>query len=543
MDSSGGGGGGGFITIDNILPDYTYCIRKNTSTNLYEARDSIDGCLITSTNASLAIVVQAVVNLLPVSKSYAKILIGPGKHVWSSSVVRIDGISDVTIEGASRETTILEMTSTYPNDSCIRFEGIRGTSYPLTANCNIKTNIATVSTSDVTNFAVGDWVLIYSTENVDTDFSTRVMGEITTVFTVNNSTGAITLGDYTGANYTTALTSKIAKITPCKNISVKNLTITSSNPADSYMASGSINMKYGINCLVDNCIIHDVYDVGIGFGSMVSSVISNCAIWNIKDDPSTNTRYGMTCGGASRDCVIIGNRGLGGYRHFVQSVQGTGETRNLLVIGNSSGDALYADFGTHQGGSGYHFIGNTVHGSKTAPGFDQGAFELRSPNSTIENNVIFHSAGRPIHVTQSATGAIVSNNQLIGSRRDQDNVNRTAIVIEAPYCVVSNNQVTDSDSDGISTTSTAPYCVIENNVIRNWKVWTSSPSAYAIKAGAADIKIKNNSCIGITGNQCINTNGNSRLDIFDNDLRGGSGPIKGTITSDTRIRDNRGYDY
>lgn len=277
------------------------------------------------------------------------------------------------------------------------------------------------------------------------------------------------------SNYTTAATATIQKLTPVKNVHLKNGTIIA--PAANDLVQG-ILIRVGLNCSIENMSTFDCDVYHIRLTDCVLSTVSNCYI---EEANNATQAYGITCMDACQDCLITNNT-LRNIRHAFTTNNNTstsyGITRRITVshnavynnvpnVGGTSGDAL----DTHAGSEDIYFTNNSIEGAYGI------GINVEGRSAIVQNNHINGATASGIrfasYVDNIESEGIISGNVFnwIGDDTATDDF---GIVVTLPTAttncrrlVIANNEI-HSKSEPIkvagSTTAKFYEVVVSGNV-------------------------------------------------------------------------------
>ena len=522
---------------------------------IYKAYKGIDGSLISSSN-SLDTVFSAV--LTDASTNPCIIEFGAGTFTTVNGISIARG--NIKLKGQGQGITTLQLSASASDATQII--GIQAsntaTGYALTVNANAGDLTLTISASDSTHISAGDYILLRSNLDIDTEIPGRKQGDLYIVQSVNTGTGVITLGVSGNGmdvheSFTTANSSAIDKLTMLENISVSDISFTDlATSRSSSLGSGQTSYRYIYNLNITNCSFRSMFYSGIQVFQTWHTRISNCEFRDIKDlTPSNNTYYGVEVRGASSDTVVTGCT-FHNMRHGVtQGAGGTtvlaGRTRNLVINGNSSSATTTAHFDCHQGALSVVISNNTCSSDDSAAN----AIQTRSP-ATIVGNSIQGIKGKGVSLFGTSNGSIVSGNYLNGC------TDGITVDVGVSDIIIANNTITGTGSGypisfvgnasnhgGNDSMITGNY--IYGNIITTYGILIDSASnvlisGNKIKTGTAcriltshvtgtNVVVQNNFLSGLGGTPFQNFSASAThmlLENFGYNLKGNSGNIIAT---------------
>jgi len=333
--------------------------------------------------------------------------------------------SNITVRGQGIGATIITADSSTGADSTSVFEcdpTQSATAYPLLLDANAGDLVLTISSLDLlaSGIDAGDYILLYSSLSIDTEFTGRNQGELHKVISVSPFTGEITIGTTNDGTHiyqtmTTANTAKVVKLTMYTNINIRGITFTdaaASRPTT--FNAGAVVFRFVDNLSITNCQVRDAYNTGFFIGQCMNVRINDCHLKNMKDvTPSSNVFYGIAAKGATIN-MSVQNCSFDNMRHgFVQGAGNAtyyaGTTRNVSVSGCTSVSTYASHFDCHQGCEGLSFVNNTMVGDDGAAN----GIQTRSP-ATITGNSIIGVLGKGISLFGNAHGSVISGNYIKG---------------------------------------------------------------------------------------------------------------------------------
>jgi hypothetical protein len=352
----------------------------------------------------------------------------------------------------------------------ISFEGsYTSTSSALSSGLGVNNQTVDCSTS---GFSKGDMVRIYSNTIWDSTRTNTRIGELNFIESIISPT-SLKIVSPSESNYTTADLARIQKITPIKNIALKNGTILAPNPNDKV---GGIFFKAGINCTVENINTFDCDVYHIRLTDCILCKVFNCYIEESNEETQA---YGITCMDACQDCLITNNT-IKDVRHAFTTNNNTstsyGITRRITVshnaiynnvpnVGGTSGDAL----DTHAGSEDIYFTNNSIEGAYGI------GINVESRSAIVQNNHINGATAHGIRFspyTDSIESEGIISGNMVNWIGDNDGTNDYGILINissSTNCrrlVISNNEV-HSKSEPLSITGTSESSFYEVSVSGN----------------------------------------------------------------------------
>jgi len=391
--------------------------------------------------------------------------------------------------------------STGASTVLLSFEGsYTATSAVLTSGLGINQQTVACSTA---GFSAGDMVRIYSSTIWDSTRTNTKIGELNFVDSVVSPT-SLALVCPAESNYTTAATATIQKLTPVKNVHLKNGTIIA--PGANDLVQG-ILIRVGVNCSIENMSTFDCDVYHIRLTDCILSTVSNCLI---EEANNATQAYGITCADACQDCLITNNT-IRNVRHAFTTNNNTstsyGITRRITVshnavynnvqsVGGTSGDAL----DTHAGCEDIYFTNNSIQGA-----FGIG-INVEGRSAIVQNNHINGATASGIrfasYVDNIESEGIISGN-VISWIGDDTATDDYGIVVTLPTAttncrrlVIANNEI-HSKSEPIYIGGSATAKFYEVAVSGNVCKLRPTGLTFAGSSGAEFIYCNN---IAITGN-------------------------------------------
>jgi hypothetical protein len=454
---------------------------------------------------------QPAISALPATGG--KIFVKAGVYPITSTIT-ITG-SNVQIQGEGMGITafVADSAMTGNTPALQAFNAGAGTGRPLVADTALGDVTFTTSPADAASFAAGDYILLYSDKEIDTEITTKHAGEIKQITVVDPTSGVITVDDQIFDTYTVLESAQVVQITMLQNITLSDFSITTSAPSSS-LNVGFTHFRFVEDLQIQRIEAHNAFNAGIHLQSVRNANISACFIHHISDvTPPGNERYGIVVGTASQNVSITGCR-FSHTRHAVTTGGSSGTNqngvqRNVVVANCTSMLADTAHFDTHQPIENVTFVGCVAIGGVPAITEVYG-FQMRGRNCSIIGCTVLQAIGRgimlfgPVSSGASIIGNMIANVRAIGS---QDG---TGIYFDAPQQsgttatsnhTVSGNVIKNCDGSAITNGGLNTDIVISGNIIQN----TNSVVAQAA------IQLTDAQRILITGNNISGTSENGSI--------------------------------
>jgi hypothetical protein len=416
--------------------------------------------------------------------------------------------SNVTLDGQG-STLDFSTVATSPAVTFLSFSGTIATGVSLTSNAaSAQKTLAVVSST----FAVGDFVKIKSTTVWDSGRTSSTYGELNFIQSIPDAASVVVTNDLM-STYTTAASATIAKITPVRNINIRNIKLQGPSGNDNHKG---IVITNGINCTIDGIQSYDMDAIHVQlFDSTFCRVLNSY----FQESNSASTGYGTSFADATQDCSAENNV-YTDVRHSLSTNNSAagGITRRILFANNIVTDSALATGGsggdaidTHAGAEDISIIGNIVN-SSSGSGINA---ECRS--ATISDNSISFTQDNGIthqNYTDLTGWTNISNNTI---RNVLGNYCIAVVPNTASFgtCVINGNDVDVSEKTAIRARPTGAFqfvnITISGNSVRMTGTGTAaaidvesvlagSVSANSVQAPALGIQVSTGQSVAITGN-------------------------------------------
>lgn len=399
---------------------------------------------------------------------------------------------DLTIIGnnSTINGSTIAASTTLDDKYALKIEGSIGAAVLLTADL---TEGAVSVPVDTTGIVAGDVVFIYSTEAWPEGATggTSYKGAMHRVRSID-SAASLTLMDGVFFSYAMASGASLKKVTPRKNITIKNLRVVMGG---ANKAHSGIRMKYTVNCKLIDCQTNDTEDTGvhasytIGCGVYGGDFSNATSPGDGSSGVTGNTGYGVLPGTATRNFEVVG----AAFRNCRHAVAGGGTypaihvlVKKNFVDGNRS-SALAATYALdcHEDTLYWIFDSNHVSGANTTTGTS--GILVRGQKARVINNTVTNSQQYGILIQNfdtggsSSVGAIVTGNIITKPRLDGIVV-LGATATPQSQIIIKGNQIYSPGSDGITLWGTT-YALVAGNLL--YDVNGSSKSAIRLVGTAA----------------------------------------------------------
>lgn len=338
----------------------------------------------------------------------------------STRLPSLIGKSNIKIQGAGQGVTNIVADTTVTGDTPILdIEGsVVGSSFSLTASTAVGDTSVTISAANATtlnaNGAVGQYVLIRSNKQPDTEFTSVHAGEMQLVTAINTTTGVVTLRDELNDAYLTTDSASLIQINPSSDIIISDITFSSVSNSSSRTA-GFIFCRFVTDLHISDCEVSKGWWAGLHLSSCMNSTVETCYVHDIRDPSgsSGSTHYGLVVHAASRN-VVADTCNFSTLRHSFTAGGQTGTNyegvvRSVTVTNCTSETTDTAHFDTHQACENIVFSSNTTIGGVPATG-NNGAygFQVRSPKTSLIGNTMLRPKGKGIYIFGQGSGTVIS---------------------------------------------------------------------------------------------------------------------------------------
>lgn len=435
---------------------------------------------------------------------------GPVRITFPTGLYKLDtalgdyaGAEDLIIDlqGSTLDFSGVSLAATGP---LLGFVGTYGATAALTSN---GTQLAQTISVNSSGFAAGDMVRIYSSTIWDSTRTSTKIGEINFIESIPGGSSVV-LVDGLRSTYTTAATATMQKLTPIRDVHIRNGKIVGPSGNDQLVG---LRLRLGLDCSIENVHTRDIDRAHIRLMDCVQSHVFGCTV---EEAYEASEAYGISFMDACQNCSAVMNKGRY-IRHFFTTNNTTGSsygiTRDIDVSHNQvfnnvadigggvTGDAI----DTHAGADGVHIHDNIIRGA-----FGAGInFEARS--GSIRGNTISGTTGNGI---------------LYWPYADTEG-----------YCDITGNQL-EFIGDDTATNDYGIVCLVVAAAISRLKVndntvIAKSPSIRIV--GTSGAKVKRLACNGNTAElrvtETLTSAGTFALDI----QHVNRGTVNGNIVLDT----------
>lgn len=391
--------------------------------------------------------------------------------------------------------------------------GSIGSKTNLPSNHAAGADTVAVATSDGTNWSAGDLIILESQDIVTTGAALNIYAkEIHKVVSISGDT--LTIEGALDFAYNTAQTAQYCKLTPKKNITLKNIRITNNNPTTN--SGYSFRVDYGENIVIDRM---DLIDCGGGvlLQDVYDFRVSNLLVDRLRNY-STAHGYGIhvvagTCFGTISNYVSHSTRHAFTTLYEQRDSAYWGLPRHIKVSGVADADNnSFTVWDTHDSGYDIVFENCIAQGG----GSNANGFQIRCPKTKLINCVSLYAGGRAISCTNGSDGCEILGGEYayagsngISTRGNWiingAHVHHSAgagITIAGDYNEIRNCRINDNTNYGIQySTGATNLLLIQNNYI---PFSTGVQTAAVLNAPATSV-ISGNVMPGYTGAAALNT--------------------------------------
>jgi Right handed beta helix region len=493
---------------------------------------------------------QPAIDSLPVTGG--KIFVKAGVYPLISTIQISQ--SNVHIQGEGMGITVFmaETTMTGNTPGLEAYNPAAGTARPLLTDTARGDTSLQISPADAASFNPGDYVLLFSNKEIDTEQHAKHAGEVKQIITVDSTSGVVFFDDQIFDTYTQADSAQLVRITMLQNITLSDFSITT-KATSSALKRGFTHFRFVENLQIQRIEVHDAYNTGIHPQSVRNANISDCYVHHINDiTPPANEHYGIVIGSASQNVSITGCR-FSHTRHAVTTGGSSGlfqngVPRNVVVANCTSMLTDTAHFDTHQPAENITFIGCVAIGGMPAASEAYG-FQMRGRNCSIIGCSVLQAIGRGIMLFGPvSSGALIVGN-MISNVKAIDGKNGIGIYLAGPEThgspgtsnhTISGNVIKNCEGPAVSNGGFNNDIIITGNVIQNTN---SVVSAAAIQlTDATRILITGNNITETALNPAVAMAGNSdNWQIVQNSFKA-TGPVPVSLSLGGSIAtNNSGY--
>ena len=438
------------------------------------------------------------------------------------SVLTLTVPSDVSIVGEPGAWLMKQAGSVSDDNNAINIYGTV-TATTSAATANVVGGDLAVQVTDGSLFAAGDWCLLRD----NTWANTGVAGRNQQVVRVKSvATNTVNLYQAALGPYATADTAELVKITPKKNITIRNLGIVVPTGTNT---GGGINLDLAVNVKLEGCEISGPNDnpaMGVSRSYNVD-ILGNT--WRDGQNlTGGGYAYGVAAGEGSSFVRIIGN-----HQSNIRESIATNRARQVVFSGNTSDYSYDSHFNTH--GSwcdGVVISGNTCNGGLVGYAVGYSTHTKADYNVVVSNNIINYTGSHGVSVGAPSgkenQNIIVSTNRIFGcgSTATGFGVNMNGCLRGSIIGNSINGNNNTNATYGIQTINSVDSIVASNSV-------SDLSNGYGIAINACtNVRVIGNRCDDISSNnyRCIATN--AGCSFFGNSADDTNVTIDATTTCD-----------
>ncbi len=425
--------------------------------------------------------VQSAIDALPASGG--KIFVKAGDYPLLDSVRITKSNIQIQGEGMGITNFVAASTMTGNTPALEAFSSASdGTPRALVGNTARGDITIRLSPADASSFTVGDYVLLFSNKEVDTEQLGKHAGEVKQIVAVEPGAGVVTMDDQIFDEYLQLDAAQMVRITMLQNVTFADFSITSLAPS-STLRVGFTHFRFVENLQIERLEVHHAYFTGIHVQSIRNSAISGCYVHHISDivpvnppNPA-NERYGIAIGGASQNVSISGCR-FSHTRHAVTTGGSSGTNqngvqRNIVVTHCTSMLSDTGHFDTHQPAENVTFIGCVADGGIPAAPTTSGAygFQMRGRNCSIIGCSVLQANGRGIMIFGPVSGgAVISGNMIANVKAIAGGQAGTGIYFDSAGTSnhsITGNVIKNCEGSAVANGGSNNDLVIAGNIIQN----------------------------------------------------------------------------
>lgn len=449
-----------------IDPLVNYKIVKSGST-IYGVKSN--GAIVSSSTTDISVVFNAIIADIPTATTPTTIEIGAGDFP-ALTTMSTGNRSNLAIIGRGGSISTITVQSSVTGDvQLFNSSGVSsGTSKSLTANANFGATTVTVSTGDSATFAAGDFILIRSNKQPDTENTSIKVGEIQKIASVDTGTGIITLDDRITESYTTADSASIIKILMNDSITIQDFAVRHLASSSS-ITSGLLFFRFCSNLRISNIDAKNLYWGAIHLSSCLFGKVDNCNIDNIQ---GTNIGYGVVLHAATRSTAVE----KCSFRKTRHAVTGGGQTgtnfegvvTNCTVTDCVSETSREGHYDTHQAQKYMSFKNCHARGGVPANTAVHG-FQNRSPKTSFVGCTVTNVPGAGIYAFGAGNHMTVTGCSFNDVRQTASSTWGDAIYLDTDiqFAVITGNRMTDCANHAVLGNGNNDHSVIVGNSFIN----------------------------------------------------------------------------
>jgi hypothetical protein len=433
-----------------------------------------------------------------------KIIMAPGNYNHSG-VITVGNHSNLSIQGAGQGVTNLIAGTNMQSGDGLFFNcfgiSLPASSGALRVNTTRGDTSVTVTPTVSNSYSGGDYLMVTSNKQVDSDSPDFHAGEILQVSGVTYGTGLIAFKDQVNEAYTTGDAAFIIKLNLNQNITVSDMTITS-NATSGAALQGFVDFRLNQNLNLHDMEISNGHWVGLHVESCINSVINSVFIHDTKDTtPASNTREALGIHSACKSIVIDScqfsnaQHGIAMEGHPVTAGENfEGVPRNITVNNCTSVACDTAHFNTEQPCENVVFSACTALGGVAASG-TSGVFgyQIKSAKTSLIGCKSITAKGKAINITKAAA-AVLINGCTIDNCKQFSGAGGDGIFLDVNVngATMVGNHIKDCEGHALTNLSGNANIIFNSNYVGN---------CCTVVTGDGNIKLNGSSSVTIVGNQ------------------------------------------
>ena len=450
------------------FPDTTFVSKQTVITQAWA--QAVNDSLMQRVYATNHPTLQDAIDTAILTKS--DLVLEPGTTYTVTTALTVSGTLRIFGNGATLDGSAIAAAASLDSVYALKIEGSIGNAVSIGANLN--EGAVAITSTTTTGVVADDYILVYSTNSwpIGDTGGGRFMGAVHRVRSITSST-ALALYDGAFFSMTTAAGLSFKKLTPVKDVEVRDLKIVMGGANKAHCG---IRIKNAVRCKLVNCQTDATEDCGVRLDTAVNCGVyggdfGNCTSPDAGSSGVTGTTgYGVNPASATRDCEVVG----ASMRNTRHGVAGGGTYPSIgtrvvhnYVDGNRSASlpSTYA-LDCHEDCLYWVFDGNHINGDSASTG--AAGILVRGLKTTVINNTVTNSAQYGIYVINynnpgNPGGAFIANNTIINCRVD-------GIVVEGSatspqYDITITGNYVYALGEGVTLFGTE-RAVISNNIIK-----------------------------------------------------------------------------
>lgn len=267
---------------------------------------------------------------------------------------------NIRLKGADMGSTTFQIEIPSTDSGGIKFVG-SDTGSEISVTSDIALGANTITVSDASTIAVGDYIRLYA-KNKQVNDSMYCFGQILKV--IAKSSNTLTVDMKMGLAYTSSDTPVIQKFDPAKNVGISHVKVYRANDCldysgnivfnrvvngyvtdleSSYAPNNHIALYMSKDCVVERTKVHHSYDYGAGshgYGIYLNYLTTNC---RITDNKLWELRHHIIFYAGANHNVVSYNSTETGYVNTNNSINFHGYYPNNNLIEGNYGKSMNSD--------------------------------------------------------------------------------------------------------------------------------------------------------------------------------------------------------